>query len=180
MNKCINCKKILIDYRSKRCHSCEIKRRYKEGIINNRGQNNPSHIDGRTLKKYYCIDCKITEISYPTWKYGKKRCKPCSSKYTSINLPHNFGKDGSNYIHGNGYTPYPIEFNDNLKIKILQRDNYICKKCSKIGKTIHHIDYNKDNCKKSNLITLCNKCNGNVNSDRDYWYAYFICLMEDR
>jgi hypothetical protein len=35
---------------------------------------------GETLKKHYCIECKINEISYPNWLYGNKRCTICKSK----------------------------------------------------------------------------------------------------
>jgi len=26
--------------------------------INNKGKNNPNYKDGRTIKEYFCIDCK--------------------------------------------------------------------------------------------------------------------------
>jgi hypothetical protein len=38
---------------------------------------------------------------------------------------------------------------------------------------VHHIDHCPDNCDKSNLITLCKKCNMKANKDIDYYYAYF-------
>lgn len=41
----------------------------------NSGENHPQYIDGRTNKKYYCLDCG-KELSY----YTAKRCKPCSKK----------------------------------------------------------------------------------------------------
>ena len=31
-------------------------------------------------------------------------------------------------------------------------------------------------CKKTNLITLCDKCHGITNGNRDYWYAYFMYI----
>jgi hypothetical protein len=33
---------------------------------------------------------------------------------------------------------------------------------------------------KNNLITLCKKCNMKANSNRDYWYAFYSYLMENR
>ena len=45
---------------------------------------------------------------------------------------------------------------------------------------IHHIDYNKMNYKKDNLITLCLKCNIKANFNRNYWYAYYVYLMENK
>ena len=38
---------------------------------------------------------------------------------------------------------------------------------------IHHIDYNKTNCNKNNLITLCVACNGKANFNRDYWLNFY-------
>jgi hypothetical protein len=40
------------------------------------------------------------------------------------------------------------------------------------------IDYNKFNNHKNNLITLCHHCNVRVNTNRDYWFAYFAYLRE--
>jgi len=37
--KCLDCSKELTDRRAKRCHSCETKRKHKEGIINISGKN---------------------------------------------------------------------------------------------------------------------------------------------
>jgi hypothetical protein len=34
---------------------------------------------------------------------------------------------------------------------------------------VHHIDYDKANCAKENLITLCEVCHGRTNYNRDYW-----------
>jgi hypothetical protein len=43
------------------------------------GKNNPSFIDGRTMKKYYCIICG-KEVKYSTALYGKGRCEKCYYK----------------------------------------------------------------------------------------------------
>jgi len=45
-----------------------------------RGKNAPGFKDGRTLKKYYCIKCKITEIHYNSWFYRNSLCKICAGK----------------------------------------------------------------------------------------------------
>lgn len=77
IKKCIepDCEK-LISRGSKlgRCHSCEMKRRHREGIS---GKGN--FIDGRSLKKYFCIekDCG-NEISYNAANFGLGRCSSCS------------------------------------------------------------------------------------------------------
>ena len=184
-----------------------------------KGKNNSGYIDGRMLKKHYCIECKVNEISYSTWRYGKKRCRKCYKKCIKKHS-ENSGRyiDGrtlikslcmnckkllnsyrakrcsscanriTSYIHGQGYEPYSSEFNNQLKEKIRKRDNYQCQNCSMTEEEhlivygrdieIHHIDYDKENCNDNNLITLCKQCNLRANTNRDYWYAYFIYLME--
>ena len=68
------------------------------------------------------------------------------------------------YIHGNGYEPYTAEFNERLKGKMKKRDGNICKLCkSKSKLSVHHINYNKKDCREENLITLCMPCNTKAN-----------------
>ena len=47
----------------------------------------------------------------------------------------------------------------------------------KIKLCIHHINYNKKDCKPKNLITLCKSCNSKANYDREWhksWYKAII------
>ena len=78
---------------------------------------------------------------------------------------------------------YPLRFNNKLKEQIRNRDSYQCQLCEMFEEehliifganlTIHHIDYNKRNCGRSNLISLCFYCNARVNFNRNYWQHYF-------
>jgi hypothetical protein len=77
---------------------------------------------------------------------------------------------GGNGIPGQN-NPYPIEYY-RIRNKILTRDNHQCQICNKTGTDIHHIDYDKINNKKSNLITLCGDHNTKVNYDRKFWQEY--------
>ena len=43
ITRCIDCKKRISDYRHKRCYSCEIKRRIRDGKINMQGKKNPRY-----------------------------------------------------------------------------------------------------------------------------------------
>ena len=140
------------------------------------GKNAPNFKDGRCLKKHYCkeLGCN-NEISYWNFLYGKGRCKPCSSK----------GARNGNWINGKGYEPYTKEFTLRLRDQIRERDNYECQGqgCNitqeehfiMYGRDleIHHIDHDKQNCKKKNLITLCKQCNIRANFNREYWKEYF-------
>jgi len=89
---------------------------------------------------------------------------------------------------------YPGIFGRTLKRRIKNRDNHICQGCFKTEKqeikdigrklAVHHIDYDKFNCVDSNLITTCLKCNNIANGtkelDRDYWFAYYSYLINEK
>jgi hypothetical protein len=126
----------------------------------------------RDIAKIFHCDRKIIEY------YLKK--------YNIIRISTSERLKGANYTNGLGYIRYPSEFNNILREQVRKRDNYICQKCNKKQKNhyrkldVHHIDYNKFNCKINNLITLCSDCNCNVNKNKDYWYAYFSFKMEKK
>lgn len=85
---------------------------------------------------------------------------------------------------------YGLKWNPELRRKIRKRDNFECQLCLlsdiqhrekyKRPLCIHHIDYNKINCKEKNLITLCFVCHGKTNGNRKYWKNYFIKLMDKK
>lgn len=158
MNNCIDCKK-KISNGHKRCKSCENIRRHKSGIINNKGVNHCFFGEKRIEHSK-----RMTGKSNPM--FGKKR--PDLS-YFNTYIRDLSGTNNPNYRDGKGNYPYSIVFSRKLKRLIRERDRYICQNCYKRGKHVHHIDYDKDNCKENNLITLCRKCHGITNFSRDYW-----------
>ncbi|KKK99655.1 hypothetical protein LCGC14_2630560 [marine sediment metagenome] len=191
--KCIDCRKKIYLYSKSRCRSCENKRRWKEKILKSKlGKDNPNYKSGKPK----CINC-CKQLKY----YNTKRCEHChiiqlkehpplKGRKFPNRLPYicnNKGKLNPNWKGGVSKLPYPFEFNDKLKEKIRKRDNYTCQNCGIIeeehiiiqGKnlTIHHIDYNKMNCKETNLITLCSQCNSRANGDRNYWKKYYKNLL---
>ncbi len=154
---CINCHKnishYIWKYGNKRCRSCA-----KKGKLNpNFG--NPKKLIKQSTSQWKgglpnCIDCekKLND-------YRSKRCKQCAGKKHSKWLKKLFKnpKNHFRYVNGRGYEDYPLEFNSILKEKIRQRDNYVCQICRKKHNIVankeekmhvHHIDYNKQNCKK--------------------------------
>jgi len=94
------------------------------------------------------------------------------------------GKNHPFWNNGSSFEPYGLEFNEDLKEVIRNRDRRKCKVCGKTELeerrklTVHHIDYNKKNCNPNNLITLCNDCHLKTNHNRNYWINYFICQKE--
>jgi len=99
---------------------------------------------------------------------------PETHRKLSVSASRRFWKGGISRL------PYAFEFDEFLKEKIRQRDNYTCQLCGvpececteKLS--IHHIDYDKENCSEVNLISLCRSCNSKVNIRREIWTRYFI------
>lgn len=154
--KCLNCKKELPTYSSKRwCRECYSKI--------TRGKNHPSWKGGKPR----CIDCgKLLSL------YSCVRCRECEDK-------NRCGSNSYLWQGGISFEPYGLEFNNKLREQIRKRDNYICQECgykqNKLGYKlhIHHIDYNKQNNKPENLISLCRLCHIQTNFTREDWIEYF-------
>jgi 5-methylcytosine-specific restriction endonuclease McrA len=99
------------------------------------------------------------------------------------------GKNAVNYIHGQGYGKYSILFNDKLKEKIRKRDNYTCQNCGITEEehiivfgevlSVHHIDYDKQNCLDHNLITACRNCNTRANFNIEYWKNFYTNKIKE-
>lgn len=88
----------------------------------------------------------------------------------------NSGEENGNWNGGASREPYALIWGSGLfKKSIRERDGHSCqnpeckKNCSVLS--IHHIDYDKNNCNPNNLITLCVSCNARANFNRDFWEA---------
>lgn len=179
----------------KRCQSCankgknnpnygnhfseEIKQKIRDSKYhkNLKIENNPNYKDGRCLKKYHCKDCG-KEISLGSALYGSGRCQLCYHKNFSITGLIS-GENHYNWQGGVSFEPYPLGWNKTFKEQIRYRDNYKCQLCGcpevecnrKLH--VHHIDYDKNNLKLENLISLCQSCHMKTNYNREYWQEYF-------
>jgi 5-methylcytosine-specific restriction endonuclease McrA len=168
-HKCIDCGKNTCRRKSKRCWNCYIK-------WSQIPKNNGNFKGGKPK-------CKCGK---PLSRYKVKQCQECYIKELNANQR---GENHPNWQEGISKLPYAFEFTQELKESIRKRDNYTCQNCGMTEEEhlivtgrvlhIHHIDYNKKNCKEDNLITLCQGCNSKVNFNRDYWYAYFKYIMEE-
>ena len=200
-NHCIDCKKETKGF-GIRCGSCEAKRKHRIGILNSKGINhpmfgkinlavigdkNPNWNNGISKQKCYCIDCKKELPEKAIFKHTK-RCLDCSRKFRiGKNHPmygiHRYGDEAPNWQGGKSFEEYPREFTEELRESIRKRDNYTCQNCSMTEEEylivngrvldVHHIDYNKQNCKENNLITLCMNCNIRANFNRKYWIIFY-------
>lgn len=208
VKKCINCKKIICRKSKYRCKQCArigknnamfgkhrsnfVKEKIRKKLL---GRKNP-HKDN-----CLCVFCKAKMGEYRgknnfCWKGGDAYCMDCGHK-TSARLckrcrncydKSKFREGNPNWKNGISFEPYSLEFTEELKKQIRQRDNFICQKCFKSQEQElqelncnldnHHINYDKKNCNKDNLITLCRSCNAKVNFNRNYWILYFTNLID--
>lgn len=99
-------------------------------------------------------------------------------------------QDGTKNVRWNGgYSrkDYPKEWNSILRTEIRNRDNHICKypNCDyddtkrKMKLDVHHIDGNKRNCQKKNLISLCHSHHSKVEQSPRSWENIFYNITED-
>jgi len=67
----------------------------------------------------------------------------------------------------------PEFYEEKLRDGILNAQEGKCGLCNKdvtrINPHLHHIDYNKQNCSRENLVFLCPRCHGKSNSNREFW-----------
>ena len=136
------------------------------------GANNLKYKCIKYSKHHYCKSCD-REICQRNFLYGQGRCNHCA-KRNNLN---------PNYIDGRNSEKYSPEFTQSLREQIRKRDDYKCQHCGMTQEEhftiygrdieVHHIDYNKQNCKKKNLITLCKQCNIRANYNRKYWEIHY-------
>jgi len=98
-----------------------------------------------------------------------------------------YGRTGESSPHWKGglsFEPYSLDFNDQTKLEVRRRDNFICQFCGGAEDSknlgIHHINYNKKDNRRRNLISLCTSCNVKANYRRGLWQFFFETLQEIR
>lgn len=160
---CIDCGKKLTSRKYKRC-----KKHNKVGKLS--VWYGRKHTENTKQKIRLAVSGKNNKL------FGKKR--PEHSKNMT-------GKGNPNYIDGRSYIDYPSEWTKSVREFIIQRDKGKClgDNCTITREEhlilydrdieVHHIDYNRKNCKENNLITLCKQCNIRANYNRQYWIIYF-------
>lgn len=110
--------------------------------------------------------------------FNHSSCSEIRNVNSKINRIKQAGENNANWRGGISSLPYSPKWTVGLRRRIKERDNYTCmnsKDCRKNSKfiTIHHIDYNKMNCKEENLIVLCNSCNCRANYSREKWESFY-------
>ena len=146
-------------------------------------KQNPNETISTHNKRVYCSyscqikkvikKCKMCSCEYKVHNFRKDKSSFCSDKckgnYYSF---HNVGENSSRWLGGKSFEDYDIKFNQKLRNEIRKRDNFTCCICGlvsiKPALDVHHIDYNKKNSSKENLISLCHSCHAKIkNGDEE-------------
>lgn len=89
------------------------------------------------------------------------------------------GEKNGSWLGGISFGEYGQIWNESLKTEIRKRDGFQCQICRNNGYDVHHIDYVKQNCEHSNLVTLCRSCHAKTNFNREHWIEFFRSKMKE-
>jgi len=118
----------------------------------------------------------LGKVNHVAWNKGTKGICKAWNKGLKGFLG---GEKHYNWQGGKSSEAYGLEFNDDLKEVIRNRDRRKCYLCEKTelenGEklSVHHIDYEKTNNNPNNLITLCRVCHRKTNDNRNSWTKFF-------
>lgn len=121
--------------------------------------------NGETTRKQYASGKRKSARGFFGKTHTKSWVNTLRKRFSGSNNPQWKG--------GISFEPYTPQFNIKLKRLIRDRDGHKCKVCCKLGNTVHHINYNKKDCRPENLITLCSSCHGKTNNNRKKWEEFF-------
>jgi hypothetical protein len=123
-------------------------------------------------KIFYMIPCRVK---------NEGRGLYCCKKCYNLNMR---GENSKFWKGGKSFELYSSEWTKELREYIRKRENYCCAICGKSQNSeiitfgrklqVHHIDYNKKNNSKSNLIALCLICHLKTGGHREAWTDFFL------
>jgi len=149
---------------------------------NGSGVNNPKW---KGMVKVNCAWCGKEKdiIPYSITRSNNFFCDfQCHGKWKGNNI---VGKNNPNWQGGLSFEPYcPIFSGEEFKESIRERDARKCQNPYCYGNirlnhalSVHHIDYDKKECRPDNLITLCLGCNNRANKDREWHTAWYQAIL---
>lgn len=134
------------------------------------GENNNMYGKEHTIKSKKKISENRKNI-----KVSEKTKRKLSESHKGLFI----GENHPNWLGGISDFPYCPGWRQ-LSQELKEGDGNECKNPLCEGRsqrmTSHHIDYDKQNCRPSNVITLCNSCNVRANSNREWWQNLYIQL----
>lgn len=113
--------------------------------------------------------------------YEIDRSRKDTARFCSRRCQHDHIRGANHYWWVGGPEPYPEIWTRQFKRAIRERDNYTCAICgTHESKIVHHIDYCKQDCSPTNLVTLCKSCHSRTNTSRPMWNAALFEYQECR
>jgi len=159
-------------------------RKVRSKAIKKRGKIWSVHPKGM-LGKYHTKEWKeqhskdMSGEKHPLYKKGHSKITKEKISRTRIEKGLGILEKNPNWQGGKSFEPYGVEFNDGLKFKIMDRDDFMCQLCGCDNKhSVHHINYGKRENKDRNLITLCKTHNIMANRHREKWQFLYDVLIE--
>lgn len=135
----------------------------------------------RTAVRLPCVECGALFTAAGVHKNRRECCSLACRD--SLHAKRSSGSGNPNWSGGLSRIPYPYNFNS-ISLDIRKRDGFVCRGLECSGKdqrlTAHHINYDKDDCRASNLITLCSSCNSKANFSRAIWQKRYSELMVEK
>lgn len=137
------------------------------------------YINQKQRLSYICPKGHKHAITWTDWYNNDCRCPTC----WSINI---MGDGNPAWRGGKSFEEYcPIWKTDGYRDSIKERDGYVClNPCCDSNNSkdliVHHIDYDKSNCGKNNLITICRACNNKANKNRRWHTSWYRAIMTRR
>uniref|UniRef100_A0A7V3N4P4 HNH endonuclease n=1 Tax=candidate division CPR3 bacterium TaxID=2268181 RepID=A0A7V3N4P4_UNCC3 len=129
-------------------------------------------LKGRKFSKEHNEKIKKALLGKPLSKERREKISQTRKERKVAVLERN-----PNWKGGKSFLLYPLEWTEELKTSIRQRDKFVCWVCGKNGYNVHHIDSDKKNNSKSNLVVLCSHCHGIVHHwSPEFWELYLSFL----
>lgn len=154
---------------------------------NNVGKKNPMYGKKHSNKTKQKISNSLKKYSGKnSWNYGKNLSDITKIKISKTKKGTGVGEDNPNWKGGISFEPCCQIWSDKeYKESIKERDNYRCQNpyctCYNIKRlVVHHINYDKKDCRPVNLITLCVSCNSTANKDRDWHTGWYKAIINKR
>ena len=136
----------------------------------NRRTGSPDH-------KVYPSQCKVKNCSNPA-PYSLGYCGHHYSRFKR-GIPFEAGpyetyKGEGNPRWNGGTSEYPNHsLMKKIRLKVLEKANYICAECGGIADRIHHKDRSNDNHSEENFEPICAKCHCKFSIRYKKLYGYF-------
>lgn len=153
-------------------------------ITSGRVLGSPSDQTKRKMSKAK-LGCNLSEEHKKNIR-KTNRSEQMRKKFSELMKGRFVGESHPNWKGGISYEPYcPAFSNKEWREYIFERDkekhcwNPQCLKNGKL-EVLHHINYDKKDCRYLNIIKICNGCNTQANFNRTWWKAFYTEIMRRR